>query len=76
MIMVHYIQYIKYLIFKISLESKTLKFIKVRRQKSSFCDNVLGGKVVGKNRFIVDSISTDKSSVSVLFGVLFCCVFW
>ena len=37
-----------------------LKFIEVRRQKSSFRDNVSGRKVVGKNGFIVDSISTDS----------------
>ena len=34
--------------------------------------NVLGRKLVGKNGFIVDSISTDSVLVSVLFGVLFC----
>ena len=40
--------------------SKTLNFIKVRRQKSNFRDNVLERKLVGKNGFIVDSISTDS----------------
>ena len=45
-------------------------FIKVRRQKSSFGDNVLGRKVVGKNGFIVDSISTDS------FLLVFCLVFY
>ena len=57
MILVHYIQCIKYLIFIISVEFEDIiNFIKVRRQKSSFRDNVLGRKLVGKNGFIVDSI--------------------
>ena len=43
-----------------ALNSKTLDFIKVRRQKSSFLGNVLGRKLVGKNGFIVDSISADS----------------
>ena len=59
MIFVHYIQYIKYPIFKVSFEFQGVKFIKVRRQKSSVRDNVLGRKVTGKNGFIVDSISTE-----------------
>ena len=49
---------------KSALNSKALKFIKVRRQKSSFRDNVLGRKVAGKNGFIVYSMSID----SVLSG--------
>ena len=60
MILVHYIQCIKYPNFKSALNSKALKFIKVRRQKSGFRDNVLGRKLVGKNGFIADSISTDS----------------
>ena len=60
MILVDYIQ-CKNIRFLISASnSKTLNFIKVRRQKSSFRDNVLERKLVGKNRFIVDSISTDS----------------
>ena len=58
MILVHYIQCIKYPISKIALNSKA--FTKVRRQKSSFRDNVLGRKVAGKNGFIMDSISSDS----------------
>ena len=38
----------------------TLNFIKVRRRKSSFRDNVLERKLAGKNGFIVDSISNDR----------------
>ena len=57
MILVDYIQCIKYSIFNISVE---LQDIKVRRQKSSFHGNVLGRKVVGENGFIVDSISPDS----------------
>ena len=45
---------------KSALNSKVLKFIKFKRQNSSFRDNVLGRKLVGKNGFIVDSISTDS----------------
>ena len=61
MILVHYIQCIKYPISDISVEFEDIiNFIKVRRQKSSFRDNVLGRKLVGKNGFIVDSISTDS----------------
>ena len=60
MISVHYIQCLKYPIFKSALNSKAIKFIKARRQKSSFRDNVLGRKVGGKSGFIVDSISTDS----------------
>ena len=61
--LVHYIQYIKYPIFKISLEFQGVKNIKVRKQKLSFHDNVLGRKVVRKHGFIVDSISTDSSII-------------
>ena len=57
MISVDYIQCIKYSIFNISIEFQDIKF---RRQKSSFRDNVLGRKLVGKNGFIVNSISTDS----------------
>ena len=53
---VHYIQCLKYPIFKVSLEFQDIKVIKFRKQKSSFHDNVLRRKVVGKNGFIVDSI--------------------
>ena len=60
MILVNYIQCIKYSIFDISVEFQDINSIKVRRQKSSFRDNVLGRKVPGKNAFIVDSISTDS----------------
>ena len=45
---------------KSALNSKTLNFIKVRRQTSSVRENVLGRKVLGKNGFIVDSITTDS----------------
>ena len=58
MILADYIRCIKYSIS--ALNSKTLNFIKVKRQKSSFRDNVLGTKLAGKNGFIVDSISTDS----------------
>ena len=51
---------LRYSIFNMSIDSKTLNFIKVRRQKPSFRDNVLVRKVAGKNGFIVDSISTDS----------------
>ena len=60
MISVDYIQCIKYSIFNISENPKTLHFIKVRRQKSSFRDNVSGRKLAGKNGFVVDSISIDS----------------
>ena len=60
MILVDYIQCIKYSIFNISVEFQDINFIKVRRGKSSFRDNVLGRKLVGKNGFIVNSISTDS----------------
>ena len=60
MILVDYIQCIKYSIFNISVEFQDINFIKVRRRKSSFRDNVLGRKLVGKNGFIVNSISTDS----------------
>ena len=59
MILVHYIQSIKYPIFKVSLEFQGVKVHQIRRQKSSFRDNVFGIKVVGKNGFTVDCISTD-----------------
>ena len=58
MISVDYNQCIKYPIFEVSLEFQGVKVH--QRQKSSFRDNVLGRKVVGKNGFIVDSISTDS----------------
>ena len=67
MISVDYIQCMKYLILNISVEFKTLNFIKV-----SFLDNVLGRKLAGKNGLIVDSISTD----SVLFGVSSVSIWW
>ena len=60
MISVDYIQCIKYSFLISASNSKTLNFIKVRRQKSSFRDNVLGRKLEGENGFIVDSISTDS----------------
>ena len=55
MILVDYIQFLTS-----AFSSKALKFIKVRRQKSSFRDNVSGRKVVGKNGFTMDYISTDS----------------
>ena len=58
MILVDYIQCIKYSILIPASNSKTLNFI--RRQTSSFRDNVLERKLAGKNGFIVDSISTDS----------------
>ena len=60
MISAHYIHCINIRFLKSALNSKALKFIKVRSQKSSFHDNVLGRKVAGKNGFIVDSISSDS----------------
>ena len=60
MISVDDIWCIKYLIFDISVEFQDIKFHQVRRQKSSFRDNVLGRKLAGKNGLIVDSISTDS----------------
>ena len=60
MILVDYIYCIKYSIFSIIIEFQCIKFHRVRRQKSSFRDNVLGRKLVGKNGFIVDSILTDS----------------
>ena len=61
---------LRYSIFNMSIDSKTLNFIKVRRQKSSFRDNVLVRKVAGKNGFIVDSISTD-SVLWVFYSVFY-----
>ena len=58
MISVHYIQCIKYPTFKVSLEFQGVKCH--QSKKSSFCDNVLGRKLSGKNGFIVDSVSTDS----------------
>ena len=60
MILGDYIQCIKYRFLISAANSKTLNFIKVRRQKSNFRDNVLGRKLAAKNGFIVDSISTDS----------------
>ena len=37
-----------------------IKFHQSWKQKPSFRDNVLGRKFVGKNGFIVESISTDS----------------
>ena len=67
MILIHYIQCIKYLIFKISLE---FQYINVRRQKSSFRDNVSERKLAGKNGFIVDSILTDRLLL-VLYSMVY-----
>ena len=52
--------YIPCMLLESASNSKTLNSIRVRRQKSSFRDNVLGRELVGKNGFIVDSISTDN----------------
>ena len=49
--------------------------MKVKRQKSSFNDNVLGRKVAGKNGFIVDSISTD-SLLGVFYSVFYFVAFF
>ena len=62
MILVHYIQCIKYPIFVISLEFQGIKVHQSQEAKSSFRDNVLEKKVAGKNGFVLDSISTDSST--------------
>ena len=54
------IQCIKYRFLIAASNSKTLNFIQVRRERSSFRENLLGRKLVGKNGFIVNSISTDS----------------
>ena len=43
--------------------SETLNFIKVRRQKSSFRDNVLGRKLAVKNGFIYELIGLYECSI-------------
>ena len=59
-----------YSVYILYSNSKTLNLIKVRRQRSNFRDNVLRRKVVGKNGFIVDSISTD-SVLCVFYSMLY-----
>ena len=68
------VDYIPCMLLESASNSKTLNSIKVRRQKSSFRDNVLGRELVGKNGFIVDSISTD-SVLWVFYSVHFFVVF-